>query len=154
MGSTLARKNQTYQTPRRQGSLVLETLIALVLLSLVLALAAKTSAVMQRHRQRMQWQHITLAAKTNLMTYAMAVPYEQLSTESLLALAPKSLDQQPLTWQIEVQELPIQVSATPANAKRVSVGLKTPASSAAKSGGPALVAWRYPVDVATAEASP
>lgn len=132
----------------RVGGIVLEALISMALLSLVLGLAAQTSSAMVRQRKTLSTRHIQHAAKTNLMAYAMALPFSQVSTEELerVTLDLPSLPSN-LHWQVNVQETRTTVNSEETTAKRISIAVRAPTVDVAAPVSP-LVAWRYPVPAA------
>ena len=82
---------------RRRGAAMLESLVAIALLTVVLGLAATVGSTMLKHRKHIQQHRITLEAKANLLTFAMAWPYERLSEDILQRLRRKLRKKSALT---------------------------------------------------------
>ena len=128
---------------RRNGSILLESLIALILLLMVIGLAAQTSVTTIRQRRALRQDRFAFDAKSNVTTFAMALRYDQV-TESTLREYAESLTEDPTDWQIEVTDLTVSEvpeQKSPTGGKKIEVGL-----SSGKRNSPTLVCWRFPTE--------
>ena len=115
---------------------MLESLVAIALLTVVLGLAATVGSTMLKHRKHIQQHRITLEAKANLLTFAMAWPYERLSEDILQKFADElTASDDKASWEIRIEDADM--------AKKISVDLAYGQATAALR--KPLVCWRYPV---------
>lgn len=129
----------------RQAVAVIEVLAAIAILSVVLILAAKMTTQLNQHRKAVERHRITLDAKTNLMSFAMALPYDDLSEAALRSQAKQLFAD--AEWRIEVSDTvegnTPNESGLELPAKKVVVDLLV--DEAAQSGKlrQPLILWRY-----------
>ena len=131
----------------RHASAVLEMLVAIAVLSLVLAFAARMSTLLIQQRKVTEANRVALETSNCLMAWAMAQPFDQLSAERWLAAAEElGIDTKP--WQLEVESPVDRPDETDARVSSKRVSITMPRQEAVSARPVALVAWRYAVDAA------
>lgn len=127
----------------RRGLATVEVLAAIAILSIILGLAAKMSVAISSHRKTIEQHRVSLDAKTNLMNYAMALPYDLLSESELESLAVE-LGPTSGKWDVSVVDVQVESLSRPGQAKRISIDLDVGQKSPVDKLRHPLVAWRYP----------
>lgn len=151
------------------GAIALEALAAVVLLSLAVSLAAQTSTAMSQQRKNFAGEQQRLDSQVNLMTYAVALPYSQVTEDRLQNYAYKVFpDSDRFAWDIQVDPTTRELDGETVAAKRVSIALvrlrprkhtspqddSSPRTAATPSAPRRpLVGWRFPTR-STMEAKP
>ena len=129
----------------RHASIAIEAIAAIAVLAVVLALAARMSGSMARHRSTMETQRRILHAKTELMNFALALPYDRVTEAEIVEWAEQSVG---FRWRVEVVEGPSDASSS-MRSKRISIEVERSGRSLADKQRRPLIGWRFPTDVAT-----
>ncbi len=131
---------------------------AVAILALLLAIAGQMSGAMLQHRRGVERHRIAMDAKTNLMSIAMALPYDDITPDRLETIAAEFTPER-ASWQILVATDPLEetqdeepaerrqdTSFQPHTAKRIVIALHFTNSAGRNVPNRPLVAWRYPGD--------
>ncbi len=127
---------------RRRGYLLVEVFVALAILAALFVLVIQMVSTTARERRANERRAIALEHAANLLERASAIPYEQLSAESLREMAISSdagqlLPEGDVRWTVDEEgsELP---------AKRVGVELTWRAPHGRSDAPVRLVTWAFP----------
>ena len=131
----------------RHAVAVIEVLAAIAVLSIVLLLAAKMTTSLNQHRKSVERHRITMDAKTNLMNFAMAMPYESITETALTEQAEQLFAN--AEWLIEVTEADGVAVDTGLESelpvKKIVVDLVVGEEAQRIKLRQPLVLWRYPI---------
>jgi len=149
--SNLPTSRASYKPCRRvrRGVLIVELLGAFAIMAILLAFAAQWSGAVIQHRRTVERQRVALDTTNNVVARVMAAQYEDISVETITALAS---DFQPdrATWSIVVVEEAIAASPDK-TAKRIEIHLQHENS---KYDVRPLVTWKYPLEPGNKEGAP
>ncbi|HJN10299.1 MAG: hypothetical protein QGG09_15160 [Pirellulaceae bacterium] len=126
---------------RRNGSMLLEVSLAVMLLSVALMAVAQLLAVAARQRHEARWRTVAIHEVANVTEQMMALPWDETTTERIsgTALDPSTEALLPSArLQIEVTDV-----MDPRQAKRVRVSLAYRNTAGLPVEPITLVAWKF-----------
>lgn len=131
----------------RRGVLIVELLGAFAIMAVLLGFAAQWSGAVIQHRRTVERQRVALDATSNVLASVMAAQYEDISVETIAAMASDFQPDQ-ATWDIVVVEEAIAASPDK-TAKRIEIHLQ---HENGKYDVRPLVTWKYPLELGSEDA--
>jgi len=126
---------------RRNGSMLLEVSLAVMLMAVTLVAVAQLLAVAARQHQETRWRIVATHEVANVMEQVMALSWDETTTERLngLALEPTTVTLLPdAKLQVEVTEV-----KDPRQAKRIRISLTYRNNAELLVEPIALVTWKF-----------
>jgi Tfp pilus assembly protein PilV len=126
---------------RRNGSMLLDVSLAVMLLTVALVAVAQMLAVSARQRHETRWRAIATREVANITEQVMALPWAETTTDQLGAVAMDATTREMLPEaMLEIESTDV---SAPRQAKRIRVSL-TYRNTAGLSVEPiTLVAWKF-----------
>ena len=133
----------------REGYTVVELLATAAILAVVMTVILQLTSVSTRQYQLLRRHRLGLLACGNLMGIAMALPYDELTTDNLLPRAAELLPDRRAAWSIRIDSASADAGDfTGSPAKRIELILDWPLkqgeTESVVESSLRLVGWKYP----------
>ena len=125
---------------RRNGSMLLEVSLAVMLLAVALVAVAQLLAVAARQRRETRWRTVATREVANITEQVMALPWNQTSTENFSTVALHDTTQTLLDATLEVEVTDV---TEPREAKRIRISLAYRNTADLPVEPITLVAWKF-----------